>query len=160
MEEEVERLEVTESEVTAYLLRRNFATHLKILGLDYPDIQYLLGHCIDDPYINRPDYSDSKLYQLSLQMKKRPLINEPSANLVSVQRYTESVFSGKKTLQLTSNAKEAHISISAIEKNDWITVKLSNTEQDNLKIKMHEEYKAYEPHRGIDITRKYLEDYQ
>lgn len=160
MEEEVERLEVTESEVTAYLLRRNFATHLKILGIDYPDIQYLLGHCIDDPYINRPDYSDSKLYQLSLQMQKRPLINEPISSFVSVQRYTESAFFGKKTLQLTSNAKEAHIRISAIEKNDWITVNLHNTEQDNLKIKMREEYKAYEPHKNIDITQKYIEDYQ
>ena len=159
MEEEVERLEVTESEVTAYLLRRNFATHLKILGLDYPDIQYLLGHCIDDPYVNRPDYTDSKLYQLSLQMKRRPLINEPTANLVSVQRYTESEFSGKRTLQLISKTKEAHVRISALEKRDWITVKICNAEQNNLRIKISEEYKAYEPHKSIDITRKYMEDY-
>ena len=89
MEEESARLEISESNVTAYLLRRNFATHLKILGVDYPDIQYLLGHCIEDPYINRPDYTDGKLYQLSKHMAYRPLVNYNADDHVKLSGFCE-----------------------------------------------------------------------
>ena len=159
MEDEVKCLEVTESNVTAYLLRRNFATHLKILGLEYADIQYLLGHCIDDPYVNRPDYTDDKLFQLSLQLEKRPLVNETIDNDVLVRRYSEASFSGSKTIECVSDSDEIHIRIFASEKNDKLTVKLRDADDISQHIIMRETYKAFEPSRSIDIIKKYSDDY-
>lgn len=158
MEEESARLEVTESNVTAYLLRRNFATHLKILGLDYPDIQYLLGHCIEDPYISRPDYTDSKLYMLSQKMANRPLLNKMTEDRMSVVPNTEYYFSGKEILDINVNDDVIKARIYALEKEDTLTVK-DISETSDISLQFYEEYKAYDPHRIIDIIRKYISDY-
>lgn len=159
MEEESARLEVTESNVTAYLLRRNFATHLKILGLDYPDIQYLLGHCIEDPYISRPDYTDSKLYMLSQKMANRPLLNKMTEDRMPVDLNREYYFSGKEILDINVNDDIIKARIYAVEKEDSLTVK-DISETNDISLQFYEEYKAYNPHRIIDIIRKYVSDYE
>ena len=65
-----------EKEPTAYLLRRNFATHLHVLGLELSEIQYLMGHSIDDVYESRNDYvDDERIYGMYLKLKNRPLLN-------------------------------------------------------------------------------------
>ena len=159
MEEESARLEVTESNVTAYLLRRNFATHLKILGLDYPDIQYLLGHCIEDPYVSRPDYTDSKLYMLSQKMANRPLLNKMIEDRMPVDLNREYYFSGKEILDINVNDDIIKARIYAVEKEDSLTVK-DISETNDISLQFYEEYKAYDPHRIIDIIRKYVSDYE
>ena len=159
MEEENARLEISESNVTAYLLRRNFATHLKILGVDYPDIQYLLGHCIDDPYINRPDYTDSKLHQLSERMANRPLVNDRKDDLIRLPGFCEEQFSGNKTINIKSNAECVWARIYALEKNDKL--KINTIAKDSARVvhTMREGYKSYEMRRKIDILKKYIGDY-
>lgn len=159
MEEESARLEVTESNVTAYLLRRNFATHLKILGLDYPDIQYLLGHCIEDPYISRPDYTDSKLYMLSQKMANRPLLNKMTEDRMPVDLNREYYFSGKEILDINVNDDIIKARIYAVEKEDSLTVK-DISETSDISLQFYEEYKTYDSHRIIDIIQKYVSDYE
>ena len=159
MEEESARLEISESNVTAYLLRRNFATHLKILGVDYPDIQYLLGHCIEDPYINRPDYTDGKLYQLSKHMAYRPLVNYNADDHVKLSGFCEEQLSGRKTISIDSDADRIRVRIHAIEKNDMLSIKVNPDNSKGIDYTMHEGYKSYEPRRTIDIRQKYIDDY-
>lgn len=160
MDEENARLEVTESNVTAYLLRRNFATHLKILGLEYPDIQYLLGHCIEDPYINRPDYTDSKLYELSKQMANRPLVNDEIESKQQIPCFSERRFSGRKELIIESNATTLKVQIHAVEKEDKLSIRVKSNNLNGCQISIFEEYKSYESHRGMDIIQKYRDDYK
>ena len=159
MEEEIQRLEVTESNVTAYLLRRNFATHLKILGLDYSDIQYLLGHCIEDPYINRPDYTDSKLYILSKKMENRPLVNFPAENQFSLKQNTEQVLSGNKIINIKGNGNTVKVQINALEKNDTLSIKMLSKGK-NVTVDLYEDYKSYDLNRDLDILKKYMGDYK
>lgn len=45
-----------EKDPTAYLLRRNFATHMCILGLSNAEMQYLIGHNVEDAYESRNEY--------------------------------------------------------------------------------------------------------
>ena len=159
LEEETQRLEVSESNVTAYLLRRNFATHLKILGLDYPDIQYVLGHCIEDPYINRPDYTDGKLFRLSRKMANRPLVNASPTDHVTLRNNTEQLFSGDKIIDIDSGVGVVRVQINALEKNDTLRVrKLS--ESDDITVNFYEGYKSFEMRRYIDVLKKYKSDYQ
>lgn len=159
MEEENARLEISESNVTAYLLRRNFATHLKILGMDYPDIQYLLGHCIDDPYINRPDYTDSKLYQLSERMANRPLVNDKPDDRIQLPGFCEEQFSGNRTIKIESPAGCVRARIFALEKNDKLKIRPIVKDPAGVEYQVREGYKSFEMRRTIDILKKYTGDY-
>lgn len=66
-----------EREATAYLLRRNFGTHLYILGLTEAEIEYVIGHDIDDAYETRNEFvNEEKLYAIKLKMDQRPILND------------------------------------------------------------------------------------
>lgn len=66
-----------EKDPTTYLLRRNLGTHLYFLGLDEAEIQYIMGHGIEDPYIIRNHYENEELlYGIHRKMKNRPLLND------------------------------------------------------------------------------------
>lgn len=160
MEEEVARLEVSERSVTAYLLRRNFATHLKILGLDYPDIQYLLGHCIEDPYIERPDYTDNKLYSLSEKMKYRPLVNEFTKKEETIPCFVQKIFPGEMKLTIQKNGQAVRVKVYALEKNEKLKIKVDLEALKNQQIRCSQDYQPYELSRIINVIEKYQEGYQ
>lgn len=69
--------ELKEKEATAYTFRRNFGTHLFILGLDEAEIQYVLGHDVEDPYETRNEFvNEDRRYKIMLKMEQRPIFNE------------------------------------------------------------------------------------
>lgn len=69
--------ELKEKEATAYTFRRNFGTHLFILGLDEAEIQYVLGHDVEDPYETRNELvNEDRRYKIMLKMMQRPIFNE------------------------------------------------------------------------------------
>lgn len=66
-----------ESDPTAYLLRRNFATHIAVLGLRDVEIWYVIGHKIESEYVQRKAFNDEKLlFALKRKMDERPILNE------------------------------------------------------------------------------------
>lgn len=68
---------VKEKDPTAYLLRRNFGTHLHILGLAEPEIEYIIGHDISDAYETRNEFvNEEKLYEIKLKLDQRPILND------------------------------------------------------------------------------------
>lgn len=68
--------EVIEKEATAYLFRRNFATHLQILGLTQNEIEYIIGHKIESDTEKRNYYTNSdKLFPIKQKMDNRPLFS-------------------------------------------------------------------------------------
>lgn len=71
---------LNEKDPKAYLLRRNFATHMKILGLTTAEMQYLIGHSVEDSYETRNDFvNDDRIYSMHLKLAERPLMNEISS---------------------------------------------------------------------------------
>lgn len=56
-----EDVRIDEKEPTAYLFRRNFATHLYHLSFSPAECQYLMGHDIEDPYATRNSFADSDI---------------------------------------------------------------------------------------------------
>lgn len=65
-----------EKEPTAYLLRRNFATQMQILGLKIPEIQYLIGHDVEDAYESRNAFVDGdRIYSMYTKLKQREVLN-------------------------------------------------------------------------------------
>ena len=71
------QVQLREKDQSAYLFRRNFGTHLHVLGLSEAEIQYVLGHDIEDAYLSRGDFMDEdKLYAIKQKLDRRPLLNE------------------------------------------------------------------------------------
>lgn len=61
--------DIDEKEVTTYLFRRNFATTLYALGLPLSDIQYYLGHDVEDPDTARNHYTNKdKLLEIKAKL--------------------------------------------------------------------------------------------
>ena len=59
---------------TAYLLRRNFGTHLSVLGFSDDEISYLMGHKIDTDGRNRNMFSnEDQLKIIFRKLNMRPL---------------------------------------------------------------------------------------
>lgn len=70
-----------ERDVTAYLFRRNFATHMSIIGLDADTIHYLMGHVFEDEEVTKARYTNrDTLRQIGEQMQKRPIVNQQTEN--------------------------------------------------------------------------------
>ena len=90
VEEETEEAELLPGEVekdpTAYLFRRNVATHLSILGLRRNEIEYIMGHDIEDERDSRNFFrNEDKLYPIAIKMHERPVVNHLGARQVALE---------------------------------------------------------------------------
>lgn len=73
-----------EKDPTAYLLRRNFGTHLHILGLSEAEIEYVIGHDIQDSYETRNEFvNEEKLYEIKQKLDQRPILNDESGKTMT-----------------------------------------------------------------------------
>ena len=65
-----------EKDPSAYLFRRNFGTHLFILGLSEAEIQYVVGHDIEGLYETRNEFvNEERLLEIKQKMEQRPIFN-------------------------------------------------------------------------------------
>lgn len=59
---------------TAYLLRRNLATHLRILGFDDGQIQYFMGHDMESTLLRRGDFQhQEQQYRMKEKLELRAI---------------------------------------------------------------------------------------
>ena len=73
---EVQQLQIEDKEPTTYLFRRNCATHLYQLGFSPSEIQYWMGHEIEDPFTMRSFYADpDQLYALKEKWERHPVLS-------------------------------------------------------------------------------------
>lgn len=132
-----------EKEPTAYLLRRNFATHMHAVGLDISEMQYLIGHNIDDAYESRNDYVDEdRIYDMYLKLRNRPLLNP----IPEVSRHIEYESNHGETIKIYAVAKEP---------GDSIRVSYSYTGDEESKIEWYSSAQRIQYPRSIDILKQY-----
>lgn len=66
--------EFGEKDVTTYLFRRNMATHLHALHFTPLQIQYYMGHRLENADLKRSDFTDQELlYEMSVLLHAHPL---------------------------------------------------------------------------------------
>lgn len=122
-----------EKEPTTYLFRRNCATHLYQLGFSSDEIQYWLGHDIEDPHISRNSFADEDtLLKLSRMLEYHPLyamFDMPS--VTSVELNSESLnapYSAFTTdtlqLDLDGGSSQFLIDLNANEPNQDISINI------------------------------------
>lgn len=149
---------------TTYLLRRNLGTHLYLLGLNEAEIQYIMGHSIEDPYIIRNHFgNEDLLYEIHQKMKNRPLLNDTypykcELGLDDAHRY-HHVFS----------APEVHLSAASQEKSTLLLNLMCDEPCAKIEIKaphkVRTEVITTPPHakslsRKTNIIEKYHEVYK
>lgn len=156
-----------EAEPTAYLLRRNFATLVAIMGLTDAEIRYIIGHKIGDEYIQRRAFGDEKmLYRIKQKLDKRPLLNAvyPEQS-ITAEPDSRIVLSGSKKIILNLQADQianVRLNITAKEPGDEICVTIPET-QENAHIKCEYVICSTEtpirPEHTIDVIRTYHNSY-
>lgn len=118
-----------ERDPTAYLLRRSFATIVAVLGMTDAEIRYVVGHKIDDEYIQRRAFGDEKmLFRIKQKMDQRPLLNDIQLEkeLTVLPGKNESL-SGSKGIVLNLPADQlscVRINVAATEPGDEIRFKI------------------------------------
>lgn len=137
-----------EKDPTAYLLRRNYATHLQILALTVSEIQYLIGHEVEDAYESRNEFVDEKrIHEMARKLSKRPLLND--------------IVESTETLELTLEKDEqARIMIEAQEPLDKLEITVVNAgENDTYSGKYYIDSVEKKFDRCIDISKIYHKAY-
>ncbi len=86
VEDEESEDTIVEKDPTAYLFRRNFATHLYLLGLTDTEIQYVMGHYIEDANTLRNFFrNEEKLMRIARKLCMRPIVNEINDETIVVR---------------------------------------------------------------------------
>lgn len=133
-----------EKEPTAYLLRRNFATQMCILGLTNAEMQYLMGHNVEDAYESRNEFVDSeRIFAMHCKLHNRSLLNNTSdsPNTVRIR---------------IKNKSTVRVQAVALEPTDKISVHVESKDPEMVQTKWFENI-----HNGaFDRTVNNLEQYK
>ena len=141
-------LVLREKNPTAYLLRRNFATQMCILGLDNAEMQYLLGHCVEDAYESRNEFVDSeRIYSMYRKLQNRTILNNPKDN--------DNEF--KIRIRNNSTVK---ISATAAEPGDDVRMSITADDSKPVQTKWFEDSKKATLGRTVNILERYKTGYQ
>jgi site-specific recombinase XerD len=127
--------DIIEPDLTAYILRRTYATHLAAIGMEQSKIEYLIGHMIRDPYDSRNDLShEDYLYEMKKQLEKRPLVGSNCLNTDVIDlipgECVTSTQSHTQTFTIPPNISCVQLSVTAKEPGDALQVTVSPTAED------------------------------
>lgn len=137
-----------EKDPTAYLLRRNYATHMSILGLTNAEMQYLMGHNVEDAYESRNEFVDSeRIYEMYRKLRNRPLLNHSISN-----DNTDRICIPKQSTM--------RIHASALEPTDAVTVRIETNSPEMVQSNCFESAHPGEYSRTINIQEQYRSGYQ
>ena len=147
---------------TAYLFRRNFGTHLHILGLSEPEIEYVIGHDIDDPYETRNEFvNEEKLFAIKQKMERRPLVNSDLSEIECIDVGERLQLQRTACVQIPVHSAETEMHITAKEPTDNIRVSLSVHPQ-SMRVQLNcrrYQVKETEYDRFVDTQQQYHKVY-
>lgn len=137
-----------EKEATTYLFRRNMATHLYTLGFDQLQIQYYMGHRLENSNLRRSDFTDEELlYKMSVLLENHPLNeNHTKCFKVSVEDKTEAMW---------ENIPDVEIIFDLQEQKEQYYIKIANCELcDAIEVELSGQDCQIEVHSGADRTKQ------
>ena len=90
---------------SAYLLRRNLATHLRILGFDDGQIQYFMGHDMESTLLRRGDFQhQEQQYRMKEKLERRAIFG-------SIWNQMEKLNLSETGLLLQKNVSSGEVTI-------------------------------------------------
>lgn len=145
-----------EKEPTTYLFRRNMATHLYTLGFSQLQIQYYMGHRLENTDLKRSDFTDEELlYEMSALLDTHPL-NESGSLCTTLTNSVER--------EDWDNVPEVAIKIDAQDCLKRYYLKVSNRELgdplefgisgQNYSVEVHSTVKMSKQSSEVNITKQ------
>ena len=152
-----------EKDPTAYLFRRNFGTHLHILGLTESEIEYVVGHDIEDLYETRNEFvNEEKLLEIKKKMDQRPILNTSFSkiDIIDTQNQAGAIsLSSPQRFYLSSDTLILHFE--AEEPSDSLKVVISPLSQSAPIVQQtFVSSKSPQNRRIVNIVNRYHELYQ
>lgn len=155
---------IAEKDPTAYACRRNLGTQLFILGLDEAEIQYIIGHEIEDDNEERSFYrNEEKLYEIALKMERRPIVNYEK-DLEPV-RVTESFYEEKNVcrtkLEVPIDSEKEHVKIQIRKREPQTKLEMYFDYEGVSMTGVKEVYDNTEPYgETLNVMHEYQKRYQ
>lgn len=155
-----------EKEPTAYLFRRNFATHLLILGLSEAEIQYIIGHDVEDLYETRNEFvNEERRFSIRQKMMQRPILNDlPEVKYYRVEE--------NSCVSISVPPSQDEVITAPLEEGQIYLRVAANEPMDSLKVNFSSDYipkplaievssgsHKIDYNRSIHIIRAYQESY-
>ena len=156
---------VTEKDPTAYLLRRNLGTHLHILGFSESEIQYFMGHEMEDIYAERNEFTNEEhLHLMREKLQNRPLFNAnyPCEELISISEDLPSIQRDNvhtARIQFVADKEAAAmLRITASEVQDPVKVQVKTTKKGKGKLTLVPSPQG-ELRRTVNVLQQYHRAY-
>lgn len=154
-----EQLEIEERSAAGYLGRHIFATMLGVLDLDETDIQFIIGHKIENPEIRRSDLtSEDNLVRLKRELDKIPSLSlrreETPVDYTATASCSQWEGEGRLNSSFHS-AKRIYLKVRSKESFDDLSLKISAPGATIRAIPFSE--RSGETPRRVDICQDYAE---
>ena len=171
IDEEIEEGEdpilVREKDPTAYLFRRNFATQLHILRMSESEIEYLIGHDIENAYETRNEYVNSeRLLKMKEKLDFRAVFNHSGkiqSHLICQNRKEQRVdMPLPGTIEFDANEGLLFVRLESNEPNDFISVLFCENKETEINILSATKGSAesiYDEERTVNVLKKYHKEY-
>lgn len=119
LDSNIEISEEGENNATAYLLRRNYATHLYILFDDIEDIEYLMGHKLETTHSKHLAINEDNLRRLAKRLMLRPIINDiPDDSSILIDSEFSGIRHSEHPIVITGNStKETVVFVQSADNN-------------------------------------------
>ncbi|NLE70304.1 MAG: site-specific integrase [Clostridiales bacterium] len=176
---------VLEKDPTAYAFRRNAATEMHALGLSETEIQYCLGHFLDDSYSDRRDYANEEmLAPIARKMSFRPAVQgmkrfkgfslKPIEHKVRLQ-LSPSIprieFDNEEYIEIiipsASVDQEIILDVSALEPQDDVSCEVVSSEGEAVLETLSSQHEPHYPGRYVNcrsvfygVYNKYMKKHQ
>lgn len=110
-------------DVTTYVLRRNWLTQLRILGLTDDQIEYWAGHSMEDSNMSRGMFgNEDNLYKIYERISKHPINKQQITKAISINNMFTQI-ENESSVELSFNEQEKYlICITEKEINDGVTI--------------------------------------
>lgn len=171
IDEEIEEGEdpilVREKDPTAYLFRRNFATQLHILRMSESEIEYLIGHDIENAYETRNEYVNSeRLLKMKEKLDFRAVFNHSGkiqSHLICQNRKEQRVdMPLPGTIEFDVNEGLLFVRLETNEPNDFVSVLFNENKETEINILSATQGSAesiYDEERTVNVLKKYHKEY-
>lgn len=155
---------IVEKDPTAYACRRNLGTQLFILGLDEAEIQYIMGHEIEDDNDERNFYrNEEKLYEIALKMEKRPIVNfdKKQEELSVTGSFFEKTNVCKANLVIPIEAEKERVKVRVRKREPQTKLEMTFDYEGIVMTGLRESYDNTEPYsETLNVMQEYQKRYE
>ena len=153
-----------EKEPTAYILRRQFCTDLHIVGCTQDEIEYAMGHKIENTAIDRRDFrNEDRITALAEKIIKRPFVSKEVLNqkeiVMSETSYKNSDFYNE-TIRVPIRKGKLRIRISSHEPLDKASITIILPENLNSKCCYYQLQRSAPQRREVNVLNDYYDSYR